>query len=117
MLALAMAIASASCDEKLSDVTGPTPNLRPTFSSIQHDIFDAPDSSGRPACTSCHNDRLARFNGGLNLSGASAYASLVNVPSRDKRGAVRVIAGDPEHSYLIQKIEGRPGIVGDRMPN
>ena len=24
--------------------------------------------------------------------------------------------GDPENSYLIHKLEGRPGIVGVRMP-
>ena len=40
----------------------------------------------------------------------------MNVPSRNKPGAMRVIPGDPENSYLIQKIEGAPGIVGERMP-
>ena len=29
---------------------------------------------------------------------------------------MRVIAGDPENSYLIHKLEGRTGIVGVRMP-
>jgi hypothetical protein len=29
---------------------------------------------------------------------------------------VRVLPGDPENSYLIHKVEGRPGIVGLRMP-
>jgi hypothetical protein len=29
---------------------------------------------------------------------------------------VRVIPGDPENSYLIHKLEGRPDIVGARMP-
>jgi hypothetical protein len=27
-----------------------------------------------------------------------------------------VIPGDPENSYLVHKVEGRPGIVGVRMP-
>ncbi len=36
--------------------------------------------------------------------------------SRGKVGAIRVIPGDPENSYLIHKLEGRPGIVGVRMP-
>jgi hypothetical protein len=27
-----------------------------------------------------------------------------------------VIPGDPENSYLIHKLEGRPGIVGTQMP-
>ena len=29
---------------------------------------------------------------------------------------MRVVPGDPDNSYLIQKLEGRPGIVGLRMP-
>jgi hypothetical protein len=59
----------------------------------------------------------AREHGtGLNLSDATAYASLISVPSTGKTGAVRVVPGDPDGSYLIQKIEGAPGIVGERMP-
>jgi len=54
--------------------------------------------------------------GGLNLTGTGAYAALVNAPSRDKPGAIRVIPGDPDGSYVIQKLEGAPGIVGQRMP-
>ena len=112
----ALACAAMGCDENLRDIAGPTPNLEPTFSAIQRDIFDAPDSSGRSACTSCHNAQGARFAGNLNLTGATAYAQLVNVASSGKPGAVRVIPGDAENSYLIHKIEGRPGIVGERMP-
>jgi hypothetical protein len=105
----------AACDERLSDLTGPTPNLVPTFSSIQRDIFDASDSSGRRACTGCHNAAGSRFNG-LDLSGAVAHANLVNVPSVRRAGAVRVIPGDPENSYIVHKLEGRSTIAGVRMP-
>ena len=45
-----------------------------------------------------------------------AYDQIVNVPSARKAGAIRVIPGDPENSYLVHKIEGRAGIVGARMP-
>ena len=107
---------AVGCDEKLSDIAGPTPNLEPTFSSIQRDIFNAPDSAGRAACTSCHNNQGARFSGNLNLADATSYGQLVGVSSTGKTGAVRVIPGDPTGSYLIQKIEGAPGIVGERMP-
>ena len=34
-LAIAIMVVVAACDETLSDLTGPTPNLEPTFSSIQ----------------------------------------------------------------------------------
>ena len=58
-----MCIGAAACDEKLTDLTGPTPNLTPTFSSIQREIFDTRDSSGRLACTQCHNAIGGQFNG------------------------------------------------------
>ena len=83
----ALACAAMGCDENLRDIAGPTPNLEPTFSAIQRDIFDAPDSSGRSACTSCHNAQGARFAGNLNLTGATAYAQLVNVASGEWRTA------------------------------
>ena len=111
-----LSLIAAACDEKLSDVAGPTPNLTPTFSSIQRDIFSAPDSSGRVACTGCHNAQNARFAANLNLADESSYGQLVNIASSNKPGAIRVIPGDPENSYLIHKVEGRPGIVGQRMP-
>lgn len=113
-----LALTASACDEKLSDLAGPTPNLTPTFSSIQNDIFSAPDSEGRrAACTSCHTNVGGRAPaGGLNLTGSGAHAALVNRASVGKAGAVLVVPGDSENSYLIHKIEGRAGIVGQRMP-
>jgi len=112
---LAVSIGSVGCDESLTSITGPTPNLVPTFSSIQAEIFNNGDSSGRAACVQCHNAIGQLFNG-LNLNANVSYNNLVNVASRFKAGAVRVIPGDPENSYLIHKLEGRAGIVGVRMP-
>jgi hypothetical protein len=114
-LVVVTTLGSVGCDEALSNLTGPTPDLEPTFSSIQQEIFSSGDSSGRPACTNCHNAIGSRFNG-LDLSPAVSYSNLVNVPSRGKAGAVRVIPGDPENSYLIHKLEGRSTIAGVRMP-
>jgi hypothetical protein len=116
MWLVAVALVATGCDENLRDIAGPTPNLEPTFSAIQRDIFGANDTAGRAACVSCHNAQGARFAGNLNLADATAYAQLVNVPSTGKAGAIRVIPGDPQNSYLVQKIEGAPGIVGLRMP-
>jgi hypothetical protein len=110
-----LVLLTAACDESLREFAGPTPDLEPTFSSIQRDIFNATDSAGRPACTGCHNAFGARING-LNLADSTAYSVLVNVASVGKPTAIRVRPGDPEGSYLIQKIEGAPGIVGVRMP-
>ena len=114
-LIVAAALASA-CDEKLADVAGPTPGLEPTFTSIQREIFSAADSSGRPACISCHVAANGLTVANLFLGGDDAHALLVNAPSLLKPGAIRVIPGDPDNSYLVQKIEGAPGIFGDRMP-
>jgi hypothetical protein len=114
--ALVLAMTGASCDEKLSDLTGPTPNLEPTFSSIQREIFDTTDSSGRLACTNCHTNVGRNPSGGLNLVSGISYANLIRVASVGKPGAVRVIPGDPDNSYIIHKLEGNPDIVGVRMP-
>ena len=114
---LLVAFGSLACDEKLSDLAGPSPNLEPTFSSVQREIFEARDAAGRAACTECHTDAGGRTpSGGLNLRHEIAFASLVGVASRGKAGAVRVIPGDADDSYIVQKLEGRPGIVGERMP-
>ena len=116
-LAIAATICSAACDEKLSDLTGPTPNLEPTFSTIQRDIFQSTDAAGRVACTGCHTTAGRAPAAGLSLeSAAVSYASLVNVRSVEKPALLRVAPNDPENSYLIHKLEGRPDIVGLRMP-
>jgi hypothetical protein len=118
ILVCMLSIAAAGCDESLSSIAGPTPNLTPTFSSIQRDIFEAEDSSGRPSCSSCHNPNGGAFRAvGLDLSTAGSYDTIVGVASRQKPGLLRVAAGDPENSYLIHKLEGRSDIIGGRMPN
>ena len=115
LAAVMIIIMTAGCDESLKKFAGPTPDLEPTFSSIQQDIFNATDSAGRLACTGCHNATGARFNG-MNLTGTTAYATIVNVASVGKPSAIRVVPGNPDASYLLQKIEGAPGIAGVRMP-
>ena len=114
--AVVLALAAASCDEKLSDLTGPTPNLEPTFSSLQQEIFNTTDASGRLACTGCHTNVGRNPSGGMNLVSGVSYANLVGVASTGKPGAVRVIPGDPENSYIIHKLQGRTDIAGVRMP-
>jgi hypothetical protein len=110
-----LVVIGSGCDEKLRDIAGPTPDLQPTFASIQRDVFNAADSTGRPACTSCHSANSARPPGNLSL-GENAYQNLVGVPSTGKAGAIRVVPGDPDASYLLKKVLGAPDIVGDRMP-
>lgn len=117
LLLAAFGSLAVACDEKLADLAGPSPNLQPTFASVQHEIFEARDAAGRAACTECHTDVGGRTpSGGLNLRHEVAYAALIGVASRGKAGAVRVIPGDANNSYIVQKLEGRSGIVGERMP-
>jgi hypothetical protein len=115
--AVFVVVGATACDEKLSTLAGPTPNLEPTFASIQSQVFETTDSAGRTACITCHTNVGRNPSGGLNLTHDVAYDQLINVPSRNKPGAIRVVPSDPEHSYLIHKVEGRPGIAGNRMPN
>jgi hypothetical protein len=115
IVVLLVAVGAAGCDESITDVAGPT-TVEATFSSIQTAVFENGDPNGRPPCTECHNTQFAQLNGGLDLTREAAYASLVNVASRGKPGAVRVIPGNPAGSYLIHKLEGRSDIVGVRMP-
>lgn len=113
---LTLAAASAACDEKLADLAGPTPNLTPTFASIQREIFNSQDASGRLACTQCHVAGGLAAGTGLILTSDVAYANLVSRQSRLQPGSILVIPGDAENSYLVRKLEGAPGIAGLRMP-
>lgn len=49
-------------------------------------------------------------------SEAASFASLVDVDSIEIITLKRVAPGDSENSYLVWKVEGRPTIVGGRMP-
>lgn len=114
---LPLVVAGAGCDEKLSDLTGPTPDLKPTFASIQKEIFSTTDSSGRLACTNCHVAGGAANGTGLFLNDpATAYSLLVGRPSRFAAGQTLVVPGDPDNSYIVKKLEGANGITGLRMP-
>jgi len=106
----------ASCDEKLSSITGPTPDLAPNFASIQRTIFNVTDSSGRLACVGCHTDQGRNPLGGLVLLEGRSYQQLVGRASVGRAGATLVIAGDPDNSYLVKKLEGAADITGQRMP-
>lgn len=105
-----------SCDEKLSSITGPTPDLAPTLSAIQRTIFSASDPSNRLACVGCHSDQGRTPAAQLNLIEGRSHAQLVGRASIGKPGSTLVIPGDPDNSYLVKKLEGAADIVGLRMP-
>jgi hypothetical protein len=80
--------------------------LSADFQSIQDNIFT-------PICSVCHVGGGAPE--GLRLDQADAYNLLVGVPSTEVPSIMRVKPGDPDNSYIIQKLEGHAA-VGARMP-
>jgi hypothetical protein len=80
--------------------------LTADFDSIQTHVFT-------PICSVCHAGGAAPL--GLRLDATNSYALLVGVPSVELPSLQRVRAGDPDASYLVQKIEGHAS-VGGRMP-
>jgi hypothetical protein len=54
--------------------------------------------------------------GGLDLTPSQSYGQLVGVKSTEQPKLFRVKKGAPDQSYLVQKIEGAPGISGGVMP-
>jgi hypothetical protein len=114
-LVLSLAAATAwACDESLSTLAGPSPNLEPTFSSIQREIFESTDAAGRTSCVTCHTNVGKNPSGGMNLLHDVAYDQL-SISSTQKPGTQRVIPGNPDGSYLINKLEGTAS-TGRRMP-
>jgi hypothetical protein len=69
------------------------------------------ESCARAGCHSGPNPQQ-----GMDLTRDQFYASIVDVPSRERPELKRVDPGQPDSSYVVMKIEGHPDIVGTRMP-
>lgn len=80
--------------------------LTATFESIQDNVFT-------PICSVCHAGGAAPE--GMRLDAANSYAMIVDVPSVEVPSHFRIKPGDPDNSYLVQKIEGHAA-VGAQMP-
>ena len=78
-----------------------------TYQMIQEEVWN-------PSCDGCHDNNSPSAGLDLTVRGNS-YANLVNQESRRLPGAIFVIPFDADSSYLVQKMEGAPGIVGSRM--
>jgi len=110
LVALAALLPAAGCAgdgrSLADDALDPGP-IPPTLAGLQKNIFGK-------ICINCH------FPGGPGPmpldTAANSYASLVNAPSVEIPGLFRVVPGDPASSYIVAKINGVPGIIGDPMP-
>lgn len=87
------------------DESGDVP-LAATLESIQVNVFDA-------SCTICHAGAAAPL--GLQLDAGNSFTNLVGVPSVQEGSRLRVDPGNPDSSYLVQKLEGTAS-SGQRMP-
>ncbi len=87
----------------------PTPAFGPNFSEVQSNVFT-------PTCavSGCHQGAAAPQ--ALRLDSVNSYGLLVGVASMEVPAIMRVAPGDPNNSYLVQKLDGTAGIIGGRMP-
>jgi hypothetical protein len=108
-LLLALVACTAGNGEGLDQNGQPIP-IGPTtpsdFQQIQDTIFT-------PICTACHIG--ANAPQGLRLDAANSYAMIVGVASNEVPSLMRINPGNPDASYLVQKIQGNAA-QGVRMP-
>ncbi len=84
--------------------------LAPTLASIQANVF-----SIDCAASGCHGGAGAQQ--GMRLDRGFSAANLICVSVPRDPSKIRVIPGDPDGSFIIQKLEGRPApLLGDQMP-
>ena len=62
----------------------------------------------------CHSGPMPAQQ--MDLSAGKTFSSTVEVPSTEKPTQWRIKPGDPDYSYLVQKVEGTPGISGVQDP-
>lgn len=67
--------------------------------------------------TGCHDDTL-QAQAGLDLVSPNVESRVVDVNATGIgcTGRIFVVAGDPDSSYLIDKVINTPGICGLQMP-
>src|SRR6267378_3245921 len=102
-----MTLALAGCgagsgeglDQNGQPLTGGGGGLAPTLASIQANVFNV-----NCAVSGCHG-------------GAGAQQGLRLDPGFSAGNLIRVVPGDPDASFLIQKLQGADGLLGERMPD
>jgi len=98
----------AACGGGSGD-NAPPAGLQPTLASIQDNVFTV-----TCAVSGCHGGAMAQQ--GLRLDPGFSAGNLINVPSPRDASLIRVVPGDPDASFLIQKLQGTQ-TLGVRMPD
>ena len=106
-LAIALAVMLSACER--ANPVEPVDDQTPTLQNIQDSIFNT-----NCALSGCHAGPNPQM--GLDLSAGNSRTNLVNVSSTERPDLLRVKPGSASESYLVMKIEGASGIVGQRMP-
>jgi CHRD domain/Bacterial Ig domain len=84
------------------------PPAAPTLTQLKSTAFTV--------CGGCHTGGGTSLPSSMDLTPAHIYASIVNVASVEQPALKRIKPGDPNNSYVVQKLEGAAGISGVRMP-
>jgi hypothetical protein len=114
MVAFCVSAVLSGCGGGGDGYNAPPPQTPPPTPPANQSLFQqVQDTVLTPNCTGCHVGAGAPQ--GLRLDAGNSFALLVNVPSMQVPSLLRVSPGDPQNSYLVQKIEGRAA-VGGRMP-
>jgi mono/diheme cytochrome c family protein len=103
---LALLTTLAACASSPVTSTSTTSVAMPSFKNNIQPIFNA-------NCVVCHQINLDvnQPQGGLSLEADNAYQNLVNVPSLESP-LLRVAPGEPDKSYLVNKLENTQDQVG-----
>ena len=117
LLLAAAPLAPAGCgagsgeglDQNGQPLGTPPSGLQPTLASIQDNVF-----SVRCAIPDCHGGGSVQY--GLRLDPGFSAGNLINVPSPRNANLIRVVPGDPDASFIIQKLQGTQ-TLGNRMPD
>ncbi|MDO8519247.1 MAG: hypothetical protein Q7T11_03685 [Deltaproteobacteria bacterium] len=104
VLVVLSACGSSSSDESADEEVDESADTA-TLSSIQSDIF-----TPNCALSGCHSSTSAQA--GLSLADGDSFSNLVGEDSTQASGLKRVLAGDPDNSYLIHKLEGTQAAAG-----
>jgi mono/diheme cytochrome c family protein len=111
LLALGL-LGLAGCGTVKSPTEPPTPTgggTALTFTQIQAQIFT-------PVCARAGCHAAGSSPSGLVLEAGQSYGNLVGRPAAENTSVARVSPGNPDASYIIQKLRGDPNITGERMP-
>jgi hypothetical protein len=104
----------AGCTEKLQPPTMPAPGtapgaMRPVIPDSVQTVF-----TDNCAVSGCHVAGSAFAQEILDAD--SSYAKTVGVPASQVSSLLRIRPGDPDNSYLVMKVTGAQGILGQQMP-